>query len=459
MRYLTLSILAVLFIGGTAYAQCATFDSAENGQDALANHSLYREYYKQKNYDEAYPLWLQAYTVAPAANGKTTKHFTNGITIYSHMMDKETDEAKKAEYFQKILDLYTHHMECFPKDKGKVMGNMAVKKYYNTPVEERMAVYDDAQACIAAQGNGTRYNVLYPLACSAVTLYLNEEITADDARNVHETLNQIADYNIANAKKDTDKQRYEAAKAQLNTRFKAIATDIFDCQYFKDEHLSAYEANPDDYETIKAVRAKLIQGGCEETDAIVLEMENKMKAHIATVNAANAEARWEALPNANKGAKFLKEGDYEQAITHYNLAIEEADDPTKKGDYHYAIAQAYFKMKKYSNARTNARQAAKYKPNWGKPYMLIGSLYASSTRSCGDAFEGRMVVLAAIEKYAYAKNIDASVAEDANKKIARLASSKPTREDCFQRGLKDGSSYKVGCWIGETVTVKTVKGY
>ena len=73
-------------------------------------------------------------------------------------------------------------------------------------------------------------------------------------------------------------------------------------------------------------------------------------------------------------------------------------------------------------------RAAKLRPNWGQPYMLIGDMYASSSSSCGsDAWEKQIAVLAALDKYAYAKSIDSSVAEDANSKIARYSSYKPEK--------------------------------
>ena len=65
-----------------------------------------------------------------------------------------------------------------------------------------------------------------------------------------------------------------------------------------------------------------------------------------------------------------------------------------------------------------------------------------------------MAVLAAIDKYNYAKRIDGSVAGDVNRRIANYRGSMPIKADAFSRGQSAGDKIKVGCGIGETVTLR-----
>ena len=112
------------------------------------------------------------------------------------------------------------------------------------------------------------------------------------------------------------------------------------------------------------------------------------------------------------------------------------------------------KLDRYSAARDYALKAARLRDGWGQPYMLIGDLYAESSSSCGkEAWDHHIAVLAAIEKYAYARSIDPNVADEANEKIARYSRFKPLSEEGFMRGIKAGDTVKVSCWIGETVRV------
>ena len=61
---------------------------------------------------------------------------------------------------------------------------------------------------------------------------------------------------------------------------------------------------------------------------------------------------------------------------------------------------------------------------------------------------------AAIDKFIAAKNMDSSVAELANKKIASYSKYLPTNEDAFFNGYKEGDTYTVGCWINESTKVR-----
>jgi len=111
-------------------------------------------------------------------------------------------------------------------------------------------------------------------------------------------------------------------------------------------------------------------------------------------------------------------------------------------------------MKKYGDARAEARKALSINPNYGRAYMLIGDMYATGARNCGDSWNQRLAVLAAMEKYSKAASVDPSVAEEASGKKAKYRGSLPNKEEGFLRGVKSGQKQKVGCWIGETVTVR-----
>ena len=50
---------------------------------------------------------------------------------------------------------------------------------------------------------------------------------------------------------------------------------------------------------------------------------------------------------------------------------------------------------------------------------------------------------------------DPLVAQEAQKFIRTYWQYMPKKEDIFQRTIKAGSSFKVGCWINRTTTVRT----
>lgn len=120
------------------------------------------------------------------------------------------------------------------------------------------------------------------------------------------------------------------------------------------------------------------------------------------------------------------------------------------------IAKILKSQGKFSQSRTYAYKAAEYRSDWGAPYMLIGDLYASSGSLCGSGtgFESQVVVWVAIDKYYKAKSVDPGVADDANAQIAKYSQYMPSITDLFDRGIDEGSTYTVGCWINEATTVR-----
>ena len=83
---------------------------------------------------------------------------------------------------------------------------------------------------------------------------------------------------------------------------------------------------------------------------------------------------------------------------------------------------------------------------------LIGKLYAASAGRCSGEDLPLACCWAAADKYAKAVAVDPSCANEANNERAKLRY--PAKDELFKRGLKAGDSYRVGCWIQESTTVR-----
>ena len=64
----------------------------------------------------------------------------------------------------------------------------------------------------------------------------------------------------------------------------------------------------------------------------------------------------------------------------------------------------------------------------------------------GDSWNQRLAILAAMDKYNYAKSIDSEQAKDANSRLSKYRASMPDKNDGFMRGIKVGHAASVGCW-------------
>lgn len=461
-------LLAVVFLAPFANAQYATWIGSEFEEDATDAHSVYRQALKANDWKVAFENWQKAYELAPAADGKRDYHFMDGVKLYLHKYKNESDEAKKKEYVDIINRLYDEaieayelrvikpsscgdNAECFDQKIGYIYSRKGFNMYYtlNVPYSENLKVYDKA---IEMAGNDLEYTAFDPIFTMATYQYQNGKMTREQVLDYYNKLEEIAIYNTENNKRlgSYYDQAWRAAKVKLSP----IEAEIFDCEYFKPIYQEMYEDNPDDMEQLKNLVGLLKKRGCDPNDPLLVRLETKWIAYAEKVN-AERQAEFEANNPSFVAKKFYDEGDYRGAIDKYDEAIEQEIDEEKKASYLFSKASIQFrKMKQYSAARATAYEAAKLRPGWGRPYMLIGDMYGSSARGCGDSWNQRLAIIAAIDKYNYAKSIDDSVAEEANTRIGKYRSSLPEIADGHMRGVKEGAKEKVDCWIGETVTVR-----
>ena len=460
---LSLSLSALMFSTNFANAQCATWIGNPKEGPATDAHTIYRGMVKEEKFDEAYEQWKIAYDIAPAADGKRDFHFTDGIKIFKHKFKNETDATKKQEYSDMVIKLYDDAMACFeggsivmknmdPKERiGYLSGRKAFDMFYElvTPYSQTLPAL---QGAVEKAGNNVEYIVLDPYAHVVVNLFSNKKMDKVEARGIYLQLNEIVDHNIANNEKY--KTQFEATKKSMNATFAQIDAHIFDCDYWKNKLKPKYDAAPNDKEVVKEVYLKLRAQGCDDADPMLAEMEVKYKKMVGDINKQKL-AEYEANNPGVLASKAYKAGDYPGAIAKYEEAISMETDDFKKSEYYMGLASIEGrKLGNLSKGREHARKAAKLNPNSGKPYMLIGDFYAKGARKCGDAFMQRCAILAAIDKYSYAKSVDPSLTEDANSRIGKYSGSRPDKETAFMKGYKSGQSIKVGCWIGETVKLR-----
>ena len=113
------------------------------------------------------------------------------------------------------------------------------------------------------------------------------------------------------------------------------------------------------------------------------------------------------------------------------------------------------KLGQMKNARSYALKAIENRKDWGKPYILVGTLYVQSVKDCGEnPFDKSMNYIAAVDKFIQAKAIDHSCIKEADKYISLYSTNFPSKEEGISKNIKEGDSYTIGCWINETIKVR-----
>lgn len=449
-------------------SQCETWVGLPNEEDLTGQHSVYRGFVKNDDFAGAMEAWKTVYKAAPAADGNRDFHYMDGIKIYKDLLSKETDESKKAEHIATILRLYDEVIVCYQNRAIKLkagtdeayaerISDIYSRKSYDMYYEFRSSYDDTFEALRYAMeigGEKAPYTVIVPFANITVYQFLKEQIDAETARTAHDDLVKLADLNVANGHEYA--QYYTQAKEAALAEFKKIETMIFDCAYFKNQLMQDYEDNSDDPAYAKDLYNTLKRRGCEDEDEFMLKLKSQWESYASELN-AQRQAEFEANNPALLARKAYDAGDFNGAISKYREALAAETDATKAAKYHFSIASTLFrKLNKYGEAVAEARKAADKDPNWGRPYILIGDIYAKAARGCGDSWNQSLAILAAYEKWSYAKSKDLndSVSDDLDGKLGRYRAYFPTKDEGFMRGAKPGSQTSVGCWIGESVTIR-----
>ncbi len=465
MKKLLSTLLALTMITAAAIGQCENWNDSPKKSEGEDAHSIYRGMVKNEQYEQALPYWKTAYEIAPTADGKRDFHYRDGVKIYMHLFENESDETKKAEYKEMVLKLYDQWIGCYKAGAieiadcdgdcinvlmGNVMAEEAYDMYYflQVPYSQNLEV---AVGALELSKKGVDYTVFEPAMAMAVYEFKEGNIDAGAVREIYGAIDDATNFNLES--EDEYAEYYDAARARAFSHLDGIEKEVFDCAYFLEKFKPIYEKDPTDFDVLKYVYNSLKNAGCSASEPFLLKVKTEYES-LASAHNAEQRAIYEANNPGSIANKLYKEGKYAEAISKYREAINGTTDTNKKADYLFGIASIQFrKLKSYNEARASAREAASMRPNWGRPYMLIGDMYASSARSCGDSWNQRLAIVAAVEKYVYAKSIDPSVAGDASARISKYANSRPDSETMFMKGLSKGSKAKVGCWIGETVTL------
>jgi hypothetical protein len=455
----------LIFIFGSflkGYSQCQTWNDSPNKDQLESAHVLYRGIIGTKSMQELEQLspgdielcfenWKIAYDGAPAADGARPSHYVDGRKLFQLKYTKTLDEQLKEEYRKTILRLYDEQIQCY-KNESFLLGRKGYDMFYVLGFGYDNATFEALKQSLDLGGNTTEYVVMEPLTNCIVYNFQSGQLPQLEARNLLLKILDVADYNIQNNQRLS--AYYETTKARVEAAFASVEDQLFDCEFFKGKLLPDVEKNPNDLEVIKYAYNKLVAQGCDVEDSDVAELKRKYEELAAEINAQIELERRASNPGYD-AIQLQKEGNYQKAVQRYKEAIASTDDAEALAQFYYSIAFIEtWQLNNHRSALVDARKALSYKDSWGKPYILIGNIYAKLSRTCEDDWSTRMAILAALDKYATARSIDNEVNEEATKLINNFRDAMPERQEGFMRQINEGDAQTVGCGIGETVRVR-----
>lgn len=400
----------------------------------VQNLSLYRDYYKQKMYDDAFKYWHIVYNICPASSERM---YVDGTNLMDYKIKKAANEEAKQAYIDTLMMVYDQRIENFGKE-GFVLGRKGTDMLrYRSDQPE--AVFNTLGKSIELQGNSSEAGAIVSYMNALVLLEKAGTKTTADVVSGFGKMSDILAYNIKKYEGKNTQSYYIKAQESVE----GLASPYLSCDILIEMANKNYEENKENQEWMERTADILDKKGC--TDAPIFFTIAK-KLHATNPSAVSAE---------KMGIMSLKTKKYQDAVDYFKQALEMNKQEDKKVDYYIELAQAYSSMGSYAAARTNALKAAELKSGYGLPYLMIGDMIASST-SCGgsDACAQKAIYWLAVDYYVKAKSVDPSVSETANSKIASYKKYYPTKEDCFFGGTKEGDTVEIGCWIGESTKAR-----
>mgnify|MGYP001206958952 CR=1 FL=1 len=462
-------LIPIVFLGQDFLQLPTTLDPTvgKYGSDTIKcneNYSIYYEFYKQKNYNAALAAWTYLFKNAP----KRTKNiYTHGEAMYKAFIKSENDSLKRAGLVQDLVTIYNNRNYYFPGQDGLILGKKGSELYRNN--KSNMTIVKDAYN-ILKEGFDLDKEKTTPRALNyyfqaGAKLTSNNLLNKSELIDLFSDLSNIIDYKEAiinqlnfelNQKVELTSKEEKTLKKNtidLNTlndvrsNMERILAPHVTCEKLIDLYSSKFPLNKEDFIWLDRSAQLLKKKECVDSDIYF-----KIAGELYKSNPTSKSAFY-------MGVLSVRQENYIAAKKYFSQAVEGETDNIKKADYLYYLASTHAAMNNYIVAKQYALDANRLRSSWGKPYILIGDLYAKTSRECGentgnlqnDEFSKRVGYWAAIEKYEFAKKIDPSCIKEADKKISIYTKQMPDKISTFNIITLQQATHKIECWYTEIV--------
>lgn len=442
----------ILFLGTNG------LNAQTTASECTIKYNLFKGDYQSKKYDEAFPNWMYLMDNCPKLSINIYKL---GDKLVQSMFKKATDKTETAALIKRI---YTQRLENYPtKDPAKVHSDYATFLSKNNLATDA-EIFKILELAYSIDPTRMGVKNIYKYFQGITDTYkdTNPQKVFDTYDDVLESVGKkLEDYAKKRKKindklesgQELDKREKQNLRAytvnskalgQVESGLDNIIIVLSTCDRLIPLYERDFESNKTNAKWLKRAVSRMFNKEC--TDDPLFEKLAK----------AYAEASPSADAYSFVAGVLEKNGDPSGAQQMRFKAFELEEDPLKKANFKLKFAQAAKKRGQKSKARQLAREAISLNPNFGKAYLFIASLYASSINQCGKSeFEKRMTFVTAYNKALKASKVDPSISSVARKFLRNYKANFPSKKVIFTEGVKEGDSFTVKCWINESVKVSS----
>ncbi|MCR5840450.1 MAG: hypothetical protein K6G86_00040 [Bacteroidales bacterium] len=428
--------VAAMLAGTNVFAQGKY--GADSAQ-CITKLSFYKEYFKQKNYDESIPSWRDAYRLCPPTASQNL--LIDGTTLMRRLITKNAkDAAYQGKLVDTLLTLHDTRAEYYPKYAVTAFNNKG--QDLHNYVKDPQKLYDGFEGIIKNNQAETRATILLFDMQSAIDLFQEGKLDAETVINAYQRNSDLLEKIVpAN---DADKEQIANVKNDMGSLF--AGSKVASCDNLVELYTPRLAADPDNLQLAQSiVKTMSMTEGCDNNDLFLQA--------VTTMNKLDPSASSSYYLYRLHGAR----GNVKEAIVYMEnaLASEDVED-SRRADWTYELATFCFKNGESARAFEYASKvAAENESLAGKAYFLIGNIWGS-TRCGGDEIARRAPYWVACDYMNKAKAADPSLADEANRYISQYSVYFPETAEAFMYDITKGQSYTVVCGgMRATTTVRT----
>ncbi|MBN1251079.1 MAG: hypothetical protein JXR51_11810 [Bacteroidales bacterium] len=401
---------------------------------------LFDQAYKNKKYNEAYKYWNFLFKFYPMS---TKSIYSKGTDVIEYKYKVENNNDVKEKWIDTLMKVYDQRIKYYTDrkyPKGYVLGRKGkdLLKYRQEDVETAYKILEES---IKLQNANSEDAVLLTFMQATEGMYRKEKI---DAAVVVDNYSMISDLLARRLKNIKENDKVKQAIDGVDLIF--TNSQAASCDKIIEAYQAKYNATPNDIPLLNKIAKILGEKDCTDS---------KLYFDVAI---ALDKAEPSAFSSYNIAIMSFKKDDLNKSKEYYDKAIKMEKTDSLKAKYYYESAIVLSKLGQKVASRTNALKAAELRSDFGAPYLLIATLYASS--GCDEMTSpksgnlSRISYWVAVDKLNKAKAVDPSIADQVNKLIYQYSSNFPNKEDAFFYGITKGINVTVGCWINETTTAR-----
>ena len=417
-----------------ALSSTSVFAQGKYGADSancIKYLSFYKDYFKQKSYNEALPNWREAFKRCPPTANQTM--LVDGTTLMRKLISQN---SKNPVYREKLVDslmmIHDIRIANYPKYAVTARNNKGLD-LANYVQDDPERLYKEYGEIIAGNKTKTKPTILLFYFDSAVELYKNGSLDEEEIIGVYEGCMELL--SKMDPKDAADKEMVDDMKVKIEELF--ASNNIADCDKLIELYTPKFEADPQNIELAeKIVRFMSAADGCTDN---ALFISAATSIHKSNPTHASAYTLYKLKASTGKSA---------EAVKYLQEAIDREDsDVAQDAEYYYELAVYNFKCGNNLAAEQAAKKViplATTSEIKGKTYMLIGTIWGG-VRCDGNDIAKRAPYWVAVDYFERAKAADPELAAEANKRINEYKKYYPLTADAFMFGVNDGETYQVSC--------------